>query len=95
MGGENEVRENWYTLILAILSPRPLYPEEAFVALETGQIPRRELNVFAPDMLAIYRLGEDSWRIIAELYGFSRPEVAMTLASRWKRKQRLKIGGAS
>ena len=82
------MKECWYALTLAILAPRPLYPEEAFEGLAEGKLRTRSLDIVVPDMLSLRGLG-DSWDMVAELFGYSN-EDARTLACRWKRRQRLK-----
>lgn len=83
------MRESWYALALAILAPRPLYPEEALDSFSDGKLVERDLSIIVPDMTAIHRLGEDRWQDIAEMFGYNSLN-ARTVVSRWKRKQRLK-----
>lgn len=85
------LKECWYALTLAILAPRPLFPEEAFIGVSDGKIPRRQAEVVARDMIAIHKLGEDSWTKIGEMFGMKQRD-AMCMASRWKRKQRMLQG---
>lgn len=81
------MNEYWYAFALAILASRPLYPEEAIRGIAEGKVPRRESDIVIPDMIAVHKLGEDTWEIVGELFGLSG-NSAMSLISQWKRKQK-------
>lgn len=85
------IKTCWYALALAMLAPRILYPEEAFVGVETGKIPRRKSKVVIPDMIAVRDLGEDSWQKIGQMFGYSG-QNAMSLVSRYKRRPQFIAG---
>ena len=73
--------EACYSLVLAILSPTFLAPEQAFAIMDKGYKSTKSWQEIAPE-ISIMRGKGIPWKDIAETFGYS-VNTAMQMLSRW------------